>query len=881
LDDGESVMSYFNKLLICLLVCSSCFANDDILFPKQWNLLASGQHLQRDLDDLHSESLTATGVTNWGYDYWINEYSSLSKRNVVIAVLDSGIDTEHPDLQGSLLPGINFARDKNEKEDNVHDYTGHGTHVAGVIAAQNNTIGISGFGKFVKILPVKIFHKNELKYKQSPLSVRITKGIRYAIKKKVDIINLSLGWPKLMHSKELQKAIEEAISSGIIIVSASGNSSNIAKIYPCVIKEVVCVGSVDANNKLSSFSNYGQNVDVLAPGEMILSTYPTTITPLKFSIPGYEIMSGTSQAAPLISGMIGILISSFPDKSVDEIKSMLFASTKKSNFSLFGIPDLKKAIEAKLKVVFPVAKVKTNFVVNNNNEFTLDIPFTFYKTSQAEVQISSDHISFDKTNFKLDLENNKLQVIGTVTSDNKNLQFQITVSERIFSFFVEVSKNANNELESLIIKSKTKQALLVKNNIQLISKLKIVTSLETRSPKALFYYYNQKNKSISLYKEINHELLNFRDFKLSEKCSLLRFIEIDINQDKNEDYLIESYCKKDDGAEYLEYTFFNSNFSEIHPPVKFLPETSLLNYKNIVFNSIHNSIQITFSAKGKIPVGSENQDPWADIDNSTKLRLYQLISIEGEFKTRLLNDYKFDININETDYSIKHILLSDHASLFLISKENKNQLLKVNLSFDGNILSKEIIASTGLIGQSSFVKINSDLLALENFYTPFKARINLLDVSKNSFENSITIDTSLRNPILNTITYFTTDNLKASVIRSYKYLHFFISSFSQKFKETKIPYGRLDFLGIQKLQEKVTSIKRDDEFIGSLIVDGTQISENSLKVYNFKSSGIIKSHFYSLPKNCATIGLTKSHKFFVNYLCIDSGRVMLKKLTLQ
>jgi subtilisin family serine protease len=186
LDDGESDMSKLRFIFIFLFISSLSFANEDILFPKQWNLTASGQQLQRDLNDLHSEIIIATGVTNWGYDFWIKKSKVLSKKNIVVAVLDSGIDRDHPDLKGSILPGINFARDENEKENDVFDYTGHGTHVSGIIAAQNNLIGVSGFGSFVKILPIKIFNKKELKYKKSPLSVRIAKGIRYATSKKVD-----------------------------------------------------------------------------------------------------------------------------------------------------------------------------------------------------------------------------------------------------------------------------------------------------------------------------------------------------------------------------------------------------------------------------------------------------------------------------------------------------------------------------------------------------------------------------------------------------------------------------------------------------------------------------------------------------------------------
>ena len=86
---------------------------------------------------------------------------------------------------------------------------------------------------------------------------------------------------------------------------------------------------------------------------------------------------------------------------------------------------------------------------------------------------------------------------------------------------------------------------------------------------------------------------------------------------------------------------------------------------------------------------------------------------------------------------------------------------------------------------------------------------------------------------------------------------------------------------MKKLQEKVISVKRNDQFIGSLVVDGTDISENSIKVYNFDSNGSIKSNFYKLPKNCATIGITKLIDININFLCIDSGKIVFKKLFLK
>lgn len=234
------------------------------------------------------------------------------KKEVVVAVVDTGIDAAHPDLQGRVLPGYNTIDDKPDG----HDDNEHGTHVAGIIGAvPGNGIGVAGLvGNMpVKLLPIKVLNSNG-----SGTSLSVAAGIEKATEMGADVINMSLGgngYSRLMHD-----AIKKANDKGVLVVVAAGNSSrNTIDYYPAGYSEVVTVASVNQQLQSSSFSNYGSEVDIAAPGEEVLST-----------VPGgkYEKFDGTSMATPFVSAAAAVLKSIHPDWSNEEVRAALLASAK-------------------------------------------------------------------------------------------------------------------------------------------------------------------------------------------------------------------------------------------------------------------------------------------------------------------------------------------------------------------------------------------------------------------------------------------------------------------------------------------------------------------------------------------------------------------------
>lgn len=230
-----------------------------------------------------------------------------SKRPIV-AVIDSGIDRNHPDLKNRIVKPFNVINSGSYPIDDV----GHGTHVAGIIGAEtNNGIGISSLSKGVDIMPVKVGDKSSLS------TIDIAKGIEYAVDHGADIINISIGGE---YSKIIEEACNYADSKGVLVVAAAGNEETNSEIYPAALDNVIGVGAIDSySDSIASFSNYGQWVSVAAPGVEIYSTYLNS---------KYKYMSGTSMASPLVASLASLLKSHDPTLSHQQVRWIIEFSSE-------------------------------------------------------------------------------------------------------------------------------------------------------------------------------------------------------------------------------------------------------------------------------------------------------------------------------------------------------------------------------------------------------------------------------------------------------------------------------------------------------------------------------------------------------------------------
>ena len=223
-------------------------------------------------------------------------WSETKGEGVTIAILDTGCDMSHPDLSEQIIGGRNFTTDDESNPEKYQDYNGHGTHVAGTIAAKHNEQGVVGVAPAANLLILKVLDKNG-----SGQYEWIINAIRYAIEQKVDIISMSLGGPEDV--PELHQAIKDAVKNNILVVCAAGNEGDGNEEtdeygFPGAYNEVISVGAIDLNRSSSEFSNSNKEIDLVAPGEKILSTYLNG---------KYATLSGTSMATPHVSGALALI----------------------------------------------------------------------------------------------------------------------------------------------------------------------------------------------------------------------------------------------------------------------------------------------------------------------------------------------------------------------------------------------------------------------------------------------------------------------------------------------------------------------------------------------------------------------------------------------
>jgi thermitase len=223
---------------------------------------------------------------------------------VPIAIIDSGVDPLHPDLAENLIPGYNFVSGNSD----THDVYGHGTAVAGATAALcNNGIGVCGVSWNNSIMPLVVIDSTG-----SGTVANVSSAITYAADHGAKVLNLSLAFTS--SSSTLQNAVNYAWNKGAIIVAAAANYSTSTPYYPAALNNVVAVSATDQNDNLASFSNYGDWVDVSAPGVSIYTTANGG---------GYRTGSGTSFSSPIVAGLAALVFSLNPSLTNTQVVSLI------------------------------------------------------------------------------------------------------------------------------------------------------------------------------------------------------------------------------------------------------------------------------------------------------------------------------------------------------------------------------------------------------------------------------------------------------------------------------------------------------------------------------------------------------------------------------
>ncbi len=232
---------------------------------------------------------TLSQTVDWGHAaIGINAAWARSRgKGALVAVLDTGVQSNHPDLDGQIV----LAKDFTNSRSGHDDRNGHGTHCGGIIAGSDNETGIVGVAPECKLLVGKVLDDSG-----SGGSTGIANGIRWAVDNGAQVVSMSLGSPG--PSSVIHAAVKEAVSKGVLVIAAAGNEGTAGTGYPGSHPECVSVGAFDQTGAIAGFSSRGK-VDVSAPGVQILSTVPGS---------KYAKMSGTSMATPYVAGVAALVV---------------------------------------------------------------------------------------------------------------------------------------------------------------------------------------------------------------------------------------------------------------------------------------------------------------------------------------------------------------------------------------------------------------------------------------------------------------------------------------------------------------------------------------------------------------------------------------------
>lgn len=279
-------------------------------------------------DYLYSRYQWNLPITDTNQGWQVNK----GDKSVTVAVIDTGVDLNHTDLKDNLVSGYNVVNPDNAPDDDV----GHGTHVAGVISALvNNGLGVAGMTWYNPVMPVKVLDASG-----SGSTYAVAQGVIWATDHGAKVINMSLG--NYADAQFLHDAVKYAFDHDVVLIAASGNDNTDRPGYPAAYQEVFGVAATDSHNNKAPFSNYGDYIDVAAPGVGIASTYFHN---------QYAALSGTSMASPHVTALAALIRSTNPQLKNTEVMDIMRNSAKDigpkgkdPNFG-YGLIDVVKAVQ--------------------------------------------------------------------------------------------------------------------------------------------------------------------------------------------------------------------------------------------------------------------------------------------------------------------------------------------------------------------------------------------------------------------------------------------------------------------------------------------------------------------------------------------------------
>ncbi|HXH74978.1 MAG TPA: S8 family peptidase [Bacteriovoracaceae bacterium] len=926
----------------------------DELFAYQWGLTNQGQTYLREKDDIHN--LPMKGVV--GKDIgWEALLAVPSTKRPIVAVLDSGVDLEHPELKNNLWKnegecgkdpkvdndgnklagdcnGWNFTEEiASDEAKNPNDIDGHGTHVAGIIAASMDGVGIVGVVPNALIMPIKVMKDSNSKSEVAS-SEAFARGIIYAVDNGAQVINMSLGWPRSMETKFLREAVFYALGQGVVIVAAAGNNNSTEPLYPCAYEGVVCVAASTLNGSFAGFSNYGGHVDVVAPGEAILSTHPIVFEPEFFAVPGYEIRSGTSQSAPFVTGLVASLLAERPKMKIDEVLARIYQLPKAKDPKKYVLggeatyTGLSASVEA--PVVRPILK-RIRQILIRGTESKIIIPVRNFGITSGDLEVSVESLSKAltvKTEAQVikPLEQGsafdvpfELSVDDFTMESNVAIKITIKEGENTHSYINEIPVMRDIMAEYSFLKvpfSFVEKPLPVGGvkNGEISSNLTTVESYGN-TPKHDLYLRriikdgDKRTLEITLFSREGNKFQQApKVILVNNALNLVNFIRVDLNQDGSEDYMVQTLCEKDT-KKFFTFSFYNSKMETLWTQFQdvvlnvdiYLQRMNDLAFTRLDHPGLGKMMVPAFFTEGQLPKIDQVLTSWDRVDMGKKKRLYYLEPREKTFIVRALTNgawvdaVKKELKTKWYDTVEAEQLLP--ASLNDIKNGTLRVMVTVGLTTKrklsiytftpktnthGPILpqlvlqTEEVDPLLGVTEQG--LQVVGDVYF--NIYDRERSKIVTTkdQVQEGEYVYRHKTDTDL---IAGHLATFSMDNKKFSVIQTREELISISRGSSEKIsKRAKLRYS---FLSQRLLSEMYLPViyQRDGVLAPALYVDATAVTGNRISLFEEQSGSLVSSikNSISVPANCKSLNPVQSVDSGANsfvFLCQEGNQWMIR-----
>jgi cell wall-associated protease len=907
----------------------SSFIRPDELFQYQWGLYNQGQTVSKAIGTTKLLTMKGSPGIDIRWKDAIQKIEAGLVKTPVVAVIDMGIDFDHPDLKGRIFKneiecdekgeitdrdedrdnnglkgdcmGWNFtARTMGEARRPIDD-NGHGTHVSGIIAAQTNKIGVSGVSSKIKILPIKVtgaIDESSDRKTIAPLTDRVAKGILYAANMGADVINLSLGWTRSMDTKYLNEAIKFAQGRGVIIVAAAGNNNNNASILPCSYYDVICVGSASVDGSLSDFSNYGGEVDIIAPGDEIISTIPLNTVPLQLNLQGYDVRSGTSQATPFVSAAAALVRGTFPNLHRDEVTQKLLDSADNSRLgeSMSGMLNLKGAFEiAPSPSIKPVFKnFATALYDAPSRKFNFTLPVKNFSQGAKNIKIIvtslNPGLALNQT-FTFEVlrpgEIVTARLDGEITDMNQHniakIQVKVEadgVSSKSYQHEFRLARDIlkDNNISTLPF-TFANAALPVGTFVDNEAKNLINTVEVPHSSPEFPEFYLPRNVKEPLSMEIRIFKKNADTFSelpafmaLPGALQLLNVTKLDLNFDGEEDYLVRALaCEKDcndpaKASRYLQYSLWKKDLTPLFEGKniwKFLPTLVNVDIKSQRFYKLETKefgpVAVPmFVETSVIPTEQQElQDSFSLPDRSASRRVYFLSpQKDNEGKINLVTK---TISTNSFLNAIRSSTESD--------PEEEIQAMHLLAQSKNDVMSGSVTAifavGKGFVKKNILLKMGAKV-APENFsitqnlwgYEHFSSQNLNNDSFKNSFVGLVSksrlvmIQTGLSKAFsynsantpeapLGAVASFTDEQTDYTFFQTPSYLMLAMNN-GQETTFRKLKINRFSFLPGTLFNDSFypVQIRRDDKNYPALYVDETDIQNDIVSLTLFDGENL-------------------------------------------